>query len=490
MIFRSFLAGLASLALAGAAPAQVVKVDGGSVRGASSGGTLTFRGIPFAAPPLAERRWRAPAAVQAWKGVRDATQAAPACIQNDQGWNRADFRFASEDCLTLDVGTQSLTGRRPVVVWIHGGSNRAGSAGGMVLSPMVKEGIVLVAIQYRLGIFGFLPHRKLTSEGNGSSGNYALMDQVAALRWVQRNIAKFGGDPANVTIAGESAGGQDVGLMLATPLARTLFAKAILQSGTPEFGLPTRSLAEGERLGDQVDALLETGGDIERLRSASVPALLAADLKLHDDALEANDYLWLRTTIDRKVIPAPPRELLLAGPARPIIVGSNRFELDLPGGRSRRDAFVAKAFGRNEAAARSFYRLDEPDPAPHPRLCSRDQQIATDVTFRCPAGVMADLFARHGAPVWRYDFDVGPAGGMTRHALDVAYAFGDQTFGQGLSLRPYWANFAKTGDPNGPGVPHWPRYTAETQAHVAFEDKGVTALGPLRPQPCGLLERL
>ena len=490
MVGRALLAGLAALLLAAAAPAPVVKVEGGAVRGASSGGVLLFRGIPFAAPPLGERRWKPPAPVESWRGVRDATKAAPACIQNDQGWNRADYRFASEDCLTLDVGTQSLSGRRPVIVWIHGGSNRAGSAGGMVQSPMVKHGIVLVAVQYRLGIFGFLPHRKLTAEGNGSSGNYALMDQVAALNWVQRNIAKFGGDPANVTIAGESAGGQDVGLMLATPLARHLFAKAILESGTPEFGLPSRSLAEAERLGDQVDALLETGGDIARLRQTSVPALLAADLRLHDDALEADDYMWLRTTIDGKVISAPPRGLLDGGPPRPIMIGSNRFELDLPGGRAHRDAFVAKAFGRNESAARAFYRLDEPDPAPDPRLGTRDQQIATDVTFRCPAGAMADLFARRGAPVWRYDFDVGPNGGMTRHALEVAYAFGDQTFGPGLSLRPYWVNFAKTGDPNGPGLPPWPRYTAETQAHVVFDDKGVTPLGPLRPQICGLLERL
>ncbi len=480
------------LLLAAAAPAgPVVQVDGGKVRGVrDEAGTLLFRGIPFATPPVERRRWRAPAPVEAWQGVRDATAAAPACVQNDRSWNRAHYLTGREDCLTLDVGTPSLAGRRPVLFWIHGGGNHAGAPGDLVASPMVREGVVLVAVRYRLGIFGFLAHRKLSAEAGGSSGNYGLMDQIAGLRWVQRNIARFGGDPGNVTIAGESAGSQNVSLLLAAPQARGLFHKAIMESGTPGFGLPFRSLEEAERIGDQADALLDAGGDIERLRRASVPALLATDLQLHDDALTSNGLMWLRTTVDGAVLPRSPRDLLQEAPPRPAIIGSNRLELDLPGGRTRRDALVAKAFGPREGEARAFYRLDEPDPAPDPRMGTRDQQIANDVTFRCPAGTMAALLAGRGAPVWRYDFDLAPGGARTAHALELGYIFGENRSASGLSLRPYWANFIKRGDPNGPGVPLWPRFTTAEGKHLAMEESAFQALGPLRPRPCNLLDRL
>jgi para-nitrobenzyl esterase len=486
---RRFIVAVAGVCLVAAAPPQV-KVDGGTVRGEAEERALVFRGIPFAAPPTGERRWRPPAPLLPWKGVRDAARPAHACLQNDYGWNRADFRFSSEDCLTLDIRTPSLTGRRPVMIWIHGGSNRAGSPADIVRSSITDEGVVLVGIRYRLGIFGFLAHRRFAEEAGGASGNYALMDQIAALTWVRRNIARFGGDPDNVTILGESAGAQDVGLLLAAPGARGLFAKAVMESGTPGFGLPFRTLEEALRIGDQADALLEAGGDAPRLRSMSAAALLAADRQLHDDALEADDYLWLRTTIDGAVFPRSPGELLREAPPRPVIVGSNRFELDLPGGRTRRDAFVAKAFGRNEAAARLFYRLDAPDPAAHPRLGTRDQQIATDVTFRCPAVETAELLAARGAPVWHYEFDVAPGDGKTSHAAEISYVFGDSTFGGGHSLRHYWVQFARTGDPNLRAMPHWPRFTPERPAHFAFENPGIVEGGALRPEICSLLDRL
>jgi para-nitrobenzyl esterase len=422
--------------------------------------------------------------------VRDASGPAAACVQNDQGWNREDYISAREDCLTLDVGTQSLSGRRPVIVWIHGGSNRAGSPGGMVTSPIVGEGIVLVGIRYRLGIFGYLPHRQLAAEAGGTSGNYALMDQIAALDWVRRNIARFGGDPDNVTIAGESAGSQDVSLLLAAPAARGLFAKAVLQSGTPDFGLTPRPLAEAMRLGDQADALLRSGGDIARLRRASVPALLAADLKLHDDALVADDFMWLRPTIDGKVLPRPTRELLAAAPPKPMIIGSNRFELDMTGGLTHRDAFVARAFAAREAEARAYYRLDQPEPAADPRLGTRDQQIATDVTFRCPANALADLLASRGAPVWRYELDLAPGGGMTRHSIDIGYVFGESRSASGLSLRPYWVEFARKGDPNRADMPAWPRYSAGTRQHLAMEEPGFSQRSGLRDEICSRLGRL
>ena len=471
-----------SLAFSTAVPAQVVRVDGGAVRGTVHDGGALFRAIPFAAPPLAQLRWKKPQPVPPWRGVRDASAPAAACLQNDFGWNRSDFLTGREDCLTLDVRTPSLTGRRPVLVWIHGGSNRAGSPEGMTLSPMGKD-VVIVGVRYRLGIFGFLSHRDLTAE-QGASGNYGLMDQLAALEWVQRNIARFGGDPANVTIAGESAGAQDVGLLIAAPAGRRLFHKAIMESGTPGFGLPFRTRAAAEEIGQQADDLVG-GKGLAGLRRVSVPALLAVDRQLHDDALESDEYMWLRTTIDGAVLPRSPRELLQEAPARPMIIGSNRIELDLPGGRPRREAFMTKAFGANVEKARALYAAGASDP----RLGTLDQQIATDVTFRCPAVRMAQTIESRGAPVWHYEFDAASDGGLTTHAAEIPYAFGTQTFG-GVSLKPYWVRFAQSGNPNKADMPLWPRFTAAVPAHAVFDGRGVSRRGALRPEYCALLDRL
>lgn len=485
---RMLLTASLSLSIVAApAPAEPVKVDGGVVDGKTWNGSLLFRGIPFAAPPVGELRWKPPQPVVAWKGVRSSTEQPASCLQNDYGWNHGDFVIGNEDCLTLDVRTPSPTGKLPVLVWIHGGSNRAGGPNDIVLSDLGKS-VVIVGVRYRLGIFGFLSHRKLTAE-QGGSGNYGLMDQLAALKWVRRNIAHFGGDPHNVTIAGESAGSQDVSLMLAAPAARPLFARAIMESGTPGFGMPFRSLADAERIGDQADAVLGTGGSLRMLRQASPAALLAADRQLHEDALESDDYMWLRTTVDGALFQRSPRELLGEAPAKPMIIGTNRIELDIPGGRAHRGAFVDKAFEGNAAWARAYYGLDEPDPAADPRLGTRDLQIATDVTFRCPAGRLASTMAAKGASVWRYEFDAAANGGQTTHAAEIPYAFGGSRFG-GMSLAPYWLNFIRSGDPNGSGLPAWQRFTTTAPSHVLFSDSGVTPLGALRPEVCSLLDRI
>src|SRR4051794_34778692 len=247
-MFRLFLGVMSAFALfsSGLAVAQVVPVGGGTIRGSAWNGSFLFRGIPFAAPPVDVLRWKPPQPVIAWKGVRDATAQPASCVQNDQGWNYSDYAIGKEDCLTLDVRTPSMTGKLPVLVWIHGGSNRAGGPNDIVLSDVGNQ-VVIVGVRYRLGIFGFLSHPALTAE-QGASGNYGIMDQIAALRWVHDNIARFGGDPGNVTIAGESAGAQDVSLLLAAPEANGLFGKAIMESGTPGFGMTFRSLADAERI--------------------------------------------------------------------------------------------------------------------------------------------------------------------------------------------------------------------------------------------------
>jgi para-nitrobenzyl esterase len=439
-----------------------------------------FRGIPFAAPPLAERRWTPPAPPPPWRGVRTATAPAPACPQADFGWNHHDFVFQSEDCLTLDVGTGSVSGRRPVLVWIHGGSNIAGSPGEMAASPIVAKGIVVVAVRYRLGALGFLMHRGLPA-----SGNLGLLDQVAALRWVRDNIARFGSDPDRVTIAGESAGAQDVGLLLAVPAARGLFHRAILESGTPEFGLPTRSREQALRIGDQFDRLLGTNGDVTALRSAAPAAIVAAGQQLHDAKLTDNDYRWLRATVDGTVLPAEPSTLIAAAPSRDVLIGTNAFELDLPGGTTRRDAFIALSYGEHEAAARTHYRLDRPDPAADPRRGTRDQQIATDATFRCPALQLATRLATRGAGVWSYEFDGAPGGGMTRHSAELPYIFGTQRLGS-VSLADYWANFVKTGDPNGSGLPAWPAFNKAS--HLLALTAGEVV--PTAPPACAIINEI
>jgi para-nitrobenzyl esterase len=476
------------LAFSAPATAQTVPVTGGAIHGKALGdGSDLFRGIPFAAPPVEELRWKPPQPVVPWKGVREATVQPASCIQVDQGWNYSDYVIGSEDCLTLDLRTPSMTGKLPVLVWIHGGSNRAGSPGDMVMSDVARK-VVLVGIRYRLGIFGFLSHPALSAEQGGSSGNYGLMDQVAALRWIHDNIAKFGGDPNNVTIAGESAGSQDVSLLLAAPAARGLFEKAIMESGTPVFGMKPRSLAEAERIGMEADDLLKAGGSIDKMRHLSVPALLAVDQKLHDPGTLSDETMWMRTTIDGRLLPADPRTLLEQAPPRPVIVGSNKREAGVD--RAMRDEAIARAFGPNEAAARAYYHADQPDPAADPRLGTLDDQIGTDITFRCPAEHVAQLLSGRGAPVWRYEFDSAPNGAMTSHAAEIPYAFWASTFAPGLSLKPYWINFAVTGDPNGPGLPQWPRFTPAAQQHVLFDAKGVTVEGPLRPQLCSLEDRL
>ncbi|MEH3048460.1 carboxylesterase/lipase family protein [Sphingomonas adhaesiva] len=473
------IAGIVAL-LAAAAP--VATTEAGPVRGTTAAGHVVFRGIPFAAPPVGERRWAAPVAPSRWKGVRDATAPASSCPQADYGWNHGDYVFQSEDCLTLDVGTTALAGRRPVLVWIHGGGNYAGSPGDTVQSPIVGKGVVVVAVRYRLGALGFL-HRR-----DGTGGNVGLQDQIAALRWVKANVARFGGDPDMVTIAGESAGGQDVGLLIAAPAARGLFRRAIMGSGTPGFGLPWRTREEALRMGDQFDALMKVGGDAATLRRTASSAAIATGEQLHDPVLTADDYRWLRTTVDGAVLPEAPDRLIAARPALDLLIGTDRFELDLPGGRTRRDAFVATAFGANEARARAFYRMDQADPAPDPRMGTLDQQIATDVTFRCPAQRMARVIADKGGKVWSYEFDEVPDGPMTHHAAEMPYLYGDKPLGA-LRLMEYWANFVKTGDPNGATLPAWPAYGAQG-AYLALDATGARPASGLRADICQWTNRL
>jgi para-nitrobenzyl esterase len=467
-----------------------VAVTGGTVEGSTApgGGALLFRGIPYAAPPEGDLRWRPPAPVVSWHGVRADNGDAPACPQNDQDWNRRDALSGKEDCLTLDLRTPSLSGKLPVMVWIHGGSNFSGSAHGTVQSRITDKGVVLVAIQYRLGLLGFLAQRGAAAEAGGHAGNYGLMDQIAALRWIRDNIASFGGDPANVTIFGESAGAQDVSLLLAAPAARGLFAKAIMESGTPGFGMPPRDLQSAFALGDQAERLL--GGSLAEMRKRPVAELLAADLKLTDPSLMSNDFRWLRALVDGAVLPEAPRALLAKAPPRAVIVGSNKVEFGPGPGEIDWDKELARIFGARAGEAKAFYRTAGSDL----RLGHAEMQFYTDWIFRCPAGRVAELLSEQGAEVWRYEFDVVEGEGLTRHSAEIAWVMNPKTFGNGVSLQDYWTNFAKTGNPNRPGHrppgTGWPTFEPANQRHLLFDSRGVTMDDHLRKPICSLLEEL
>jgi len=485
----------AALALAAPSAAQDgprVALPGGIVAGATVAGDAVFRGVPYAAPPVRELRWRPPAPLLPWDGVRDATKPAPACLQKSEGWNRANYLHSSEDCLTLDIRTASLSGKRPVMVWIHGGSNRSGSSGGPADSDMTGQGVVHVGVQYRLGLLGFMSHPALSTEQGGASGNYALMDQIAALQWIHDNIARFGGDPGNVTIYGESAGSQDVSLLLAAPAAQGLFHKAILQSGTPGFGMTYRSLAEAESVGMQLDRLADAGGDVARLRALSPVALLDLQQEVADPAAEQGRATWLRVTVDGKVLPEAPERLIARHAPKPVVIGVDKVEFG-PGNDDLDLAALAESWfpGRGAEVATAYRAETSPDP----RRGNVALRIQSDGQFHCPADRLADLLAANGWPTWFYEFDVGENGGLTRHAYEIGFVFErERPVGGGVRMQDYWAALAMTGDPNGAtplgrSRPRWDRWDPARPRQMFFgEEESRMIAGKPRAEFCAFAE--
>lgn len=469
----------------------------------TSSGSAVFRGIPYAQPPLGALRWKPPQPMTLPAGVRAATQPAPSCLQAFVGWNRADEDRGAEDCLYLDVRTPRVNrkARLPVLVWIHGGANWAGSGGWVIDSGLADRGLVVVTVQYRLGVFGFLSHPQLTHESpHGASGNYGLMDQVAALEWVKRNIAAFGGDPAAVTVAGHSAGGQDVGLLLLSPRARGLFARAIQQSGTAGFGLPPRNLAENEKIGEAFAASLglpRNDSQIEALRALGGRKLLDAQMVLESPALADNSFLFLQAVVDGWVVTGRPEELLRTGKSArvPLMIGNTAQELLLYGGDSAVRRGVARIFGPATDQAMSLYGLrDGTQPPDDPILGSTAMQIAADDTFRCPAEFTAAAQAAAGQKVWRYQMErSAPGQPRIDHGSELTFIFDNRPLNIAVDgvrplLQSYWVNFIQHGNPNGPGLPDWPTYGGQ-RAYVAFTQSGPQTRTALRAPICALLQR-
>lgn len=509
--------------------APVVATQEGSVRGQiDAEGNAVFQGIPYAAPPVGALRWRAPQPHAAWSSVRDATTPPPSCMQVDWGWNTRDAHADSEDCLYLNLATPALHPAHPlpVIVWIHGGANYNGSGRYSAGQTLTRHGVVLVSINYRLGIFGFLAHPALTAESpHHSSGNYALLDQIAALRWVHNNIAHFGGDPANVTIAGQSAGAIDVGMLLTSPVSQGLFAKAIDESGGPISPIPILpDLRDGEKLGQSLAAFAGAPAgprQIEALRSMTAQQLLDATQRYTaPDAEGVPTRLGPALIVDGWALPLQPAAALRDAKAQriPLLIGSNIQEFTFSGSSVIRPnrppdppAAVRKAiadeYGEEAAAATADYGLSPSDTPPvDPLLGSVGTQLRTDTFFRCPARIAGDWLSRSGVAIWEYQFErplPGTGSASTRHSGELPYVFGSaQKPGPGAmgasfapsdaalseQMQSYWTNFAKTGNPNSAGLPFWPQYREPSPVLMRFPATATATTGPAARGVCRLLE--
>ena len=465
-------------------------------------GSALFRGIPFAQPPVESLRWKPPQPTTLPAGVLRAIQPAPACLQAYVGWNRADAERGAEDCLYLDIRTPrpSRKARLPVFVWIHGGGNWGGSPGSVIASGLADRGLVVVTLQYRLGVFGFLSHPQLTRESpHHASGNYALMDQIAALEWVKRNIGAFGGDPAQVTIAGHSAGGQDVALLLLSPRAKGLFARAIQHSGTAGFGVAPRTLAQNEALGSTFAELAGAQGDsqIEALRAMDGHKLLDAQMLLESPTLMDQSFFFLQPVVDGWVVTGPPADLLRGGKSArvPVLIGNDAQEFPLYGGDSAVRRAVVRIFGPSIAQAMTLYGLlGGSQPPDDPLLGSTAMQVAADSTFRCPAEFSAETQAAAGQKVWRFQMEhSAPGQPRIGHGSELTFIFDNRPLNVALDgvrplLQSYWVNYILHGDPNGPGLPQWPAYGGQ-RAYIAFTPAGPEARTALRAPICALLPR-
>ncbi|HEX8403325.1 MAG TPA: carboxylesterase family protein [Duganella sp.] len=484
------------------AGAQQVEVAGGKVIGAPmADGSSIFYGIPYAAAPAGDLRWKPPAARAPWSGVLDATKVAPACPQGDTGWNKNFLATMQEDCLTVSIRTPVLAAsattqaRLPVLVYLHGGSNAYAGVGDIAEDALHREGIVVVKLQYRLGAWGFLGLDALRAEDpHRSSGNYALLDQLAALKWIQANIATFGGDAGNVTISGNSAGALDALLLTLSPLSKGLFQKAIVQAAAP--GAP-RTAQQNEAIGNTLlDRLKLPRGaaGLARLRKLPTAAVDAAAANLPTPEGVDPSFIWEQQIIDGRVLKLPYAEAYAEGAGSDIrvIIGSNSQEMGADRKPDAVPALLAAAFGKQAPKAAALYRDDA-------ALGDVPTQLLTDMWFRCPASWLSQRMA-NPARVWRYEFGWGAPGSgkPPEHTSEMDYVY-RATPAKALPahwppVQRYWANFIRNGDPNGAGLPHWPAVaqgsapaTFEQAAYLDITPSGIAARKGPRAAQCKLM---
>ncbi len=485
----------------GAQSTARVRIETGVVAGEPGGEVIAFKGIPFAAPPVGALRWRPPQPAASWIGVRSATHYGHDCMQKPFPSDAAPLGTTpSEDCLVLNVWrpAKSTSHKLPVMVWIYGGGFVNGGSSPAVYAgdAFARRGVVFVSFNYRLGRFGFFAHPALTREGAGQAlGNYGLMDQIAALHWVQRNIAAFGGDPRNVTIFGESAGGMSVHYLVTSPAARGLFDKAIIQSGGGRAGLtPGRRLSgsqggappSGEAVGLAFAEHLGVKGDdaaaLIALRSLPADAVVA-DLNLSN----VFDPSFSGPMIDGHIVLDEPGAIFRSGGGAniPMIVGVTSSDIGFSDAHSLEDVFAP--FGeRDRLQARAAY---DPDHLGDFRTIGTT--VASDWMMAEPARFVAKTLADQGRRIYEYRFSyvarsMRPTWSGAPHATDIPYAFETvrAKYGAALSrsdaamsdlMNAYWVEFAKTGDPNGQGRPHWPAYDAKRDVLLDFTNVGTAA---------------
>ena len=503
MTYRIFVAIIGILAFVSGSAAAQVKTDAGLVQGAAptAAGVRAFKGIPFAAPPVGDLRWKAPQPVRPWTGVKQAAAYAPACMQ-DANFPKLFGAPAtlSEDCLYLNVWTpaKSASDVLPVMVWIYGG----GFVGGQTSVPvydgarLAEKGVVLVSVAYRLGVFGFFAHPELSRENGKASGNYGLQDMIAGLQWVKANIAKFGGDPTRVTIFGESAGGIAVSMLAASPAAKGLFHRGISESGG-NFA-PPRHGSEGGQNAPTLKVAEAAGHEfLARLKVADIKA--ARDLpaeKLQTavgPGLQAN--FW--PVFDGEVLPGDQYELYRAGRFNdtPVLIGTNSDEGALfaqPGMNSARfESSIRDGYGKQADAVLAAYpHATDGDAA------KAGKDVMRDTLFAWPTWAWATLQSQKGkghAYVYYFDHRTPQSPTGANHGAEIAFVFrnliGGGPVGLSGAARPednlmselmssYWVNFAKNGDPNGPGLPRWPAFTSSSQNLMFFD-----ARSSARPVP-------
>jgi len=469
-------------------PAPRVRAQQGVLVGAAADGVESFKGVPFAAPPVGPLRWRMPQRPAAWRGERPAADYGAICIQppsnGDPGVGPLPM---SEDCLTLNVWTPEKRGDAPlpVMVWIHGGgyNNGSGTAALYDGTNLARRGVVVVTVNYRLGRLGFFDHPALAAERapGEPAANYGLMDQIAALEWVRDNAAAFGGDPSNVTVFGESAGGVAVTQLMVAPSARGLFHRAVVQSGmgrqrSAELALDRPGRPSAQSLGRAWarGAGLAPDATAEVLRAVPAEGLLNPMPAFYSDNL----------IVDGLVLTEDVVEAFAAGreAAVPLILGANSAEF----------------WWIRPADAGAYGRTDDAmTEAEHDALLAAyggpegyDQHVVSDLVFNEPARHLARLHAAAGHPTFLYRFDVvpgsnpEPSGGAT-HASERPYVFDNlHTVGRPMGQRDaraaaamadYWTTFAASGNPNGPGRPAWPEFGAERDRLLEFTNGGPVA---------------
>jgi len=495
----------------GQAPAMV-RVESGELQGALEDGVVSFKGIPFAAPPVGELRWRPPQPVSPWTGVRPATEFGADCMQARFGPPPAagapTLRPPSEDCLYLNVWRPATptSARLPVMVWIYGGGFVGGSSASPVSSgvPFAKRDVVLVSFNYRVGRFGFFAFPALSqARPDEAKGNYAYMDQIAALQWVKRNIAAFGGDPGNVTIFGESAGGVSVHSLLVSPMARGLFRKAIVQSGGSRDGVLTARPLRGDNVDPNYPLSAETIGvafakamGIETTDAAALARLraLSADEVLRGGQPSAGaggPQVETTPILDGRVVTETAERAYKANrqPRMPLLLGSN--SADTAGRRvtsTTKEALWAR-FGTWADQARAAY-----DPDGTLDIATLVARANDDYGQAEPARFAANAFAAGGSSVYLYRFSYVLSALREKlpgapHASEIPFVFGTLAARPGMAvtaqdeavsdmLNRYWVNFARTGDPNGAGLPSWPRHDPRRDLIFDVRPDGTAGAGP------------